>query len=110
MAFDKNNTNTEQQCREHLDRFLASHRDTSMQKDAMKPLRLLAAGDDPLSGKPEGWAAGIIYALATRGRRAGGVPGILNADFEQFFGVSMSTIRTRAAQVERALEIWSTPA
>jgi hypothetical protein len=33
------------------------------------------------------------------------VPGILNADFEQFFGVSMSTVRKRAAQVMREVTV-----
>ena len=65
----------------------------------------LVAGDEPIRGKPEGWAAGIIYALANRDRRACGVPGMLNAELEEFFGVTMSTVYKRAAQVERALEI-----
>lgn len=95
----------QKQCREHLDRFFASYRDAKMQKAAMKTLRFMAAGDEPMGGKPEGWAAGTIYALATRGRRACGMPRILNADFERFFGVLMSTVHKRAAQVERAIEI-----
>ena len=96
---------TTQLCREHLDRFFKSYPDPAMQKRATKALRFLASGDAPLVGKPEGWAAGIIYALANRGRRACGVPGVLNAEFEQFFGVSMSTVRKRAAQVVRAINI-----
>jgi hypothetical protein len=99
------NQGCEKACRESLDRFFASYRDSGMQKGAMKTLRFLAAGDDPMGGKPEGWAAGIVYFLATREGRACGVPGILNADFEQFFGVSMGTARKRAAQVDRAMEI-----
>jgi len=79
--------------------------DPALQKRAMKAIRFLAAGDDPLAGKPGAWAAGIIHALVNRGRRACGVPGILNAEFEQFFGVSMSTVRKRAAQVLRAMEV-----
>lgn len=62
-------------CREHLDRFFGSHGDAKMQKTAMKALRLLAADDEPMRGKPEGWAAGIVYALANRDRRACGLPG-----------------------------------
>jgi len=93
------------QCREHLDRFFASCRDAKMQKAAVKALRFLAAGDEPMRGKPEGWAAGIVYALANRDRRACGVPGMLNAEFEEFFGVTMSTVYKRAAQVDRALGI-----
>lgn len=99
------NTDFQKLCCEHLDRFFASYRDMAMQKSAMKALRFLVAGDEPMGGKPEGWAAGIIYALANRGRRACGVPGMLNADFERFFGITMNTVRRRAAQVERAMDI-----
>jgi hypothetical protein len=55
-------------CRERLELFFGSYRDGEMQKSALKALRFLAASDKPLLGKPEGWAAGIIYELATRGR------------------------------------------
>ena len=99
------NLDFQKECRAHLDRFFASYRDEKMHKAAMKALRFLAADDEPMRGKPEGWAAGIVYALANRDRRACGVPWMLNAEFEEFFGVTMSTIRKRAAQVERALEI-----
>jgi len=99
------NDDMQRQCREHLDRFFASYRDAKMQKAAMKALRFLAAGDEPMGGKLEGWAAGIIYALANRYCQACGVPGMLNAEVEQFFGVTMNTVRRRAAQVERAMEM-----
>jgi len=92
-------------CRDHLDRFFASHGDAKKQKAAAKALRVLAAGDEPMRCKPEGWAAGIVYVLANRDRRACGVPRMLNAEFEEFFGVTMSTVYKRAAQVDRALEI-----
>ena len=92
-------------CRDHLNRFFKSYPDPTMQKSALKALRFLASRDEPLGGKPEGWAAGIIYGLATRHRRPCGVPGILNAEFEQFFDVSMSTVRKRAAQVMREVTV-----
>ena len=94
-----------QACQKHLDRFFHAYPEPATQKSATKVLLFLAATDTPLTGKPEGWAAGIIYALAKRGRRPCGVPGFLNAEFEQFFGVSMGTVRKRAARVERAIEI-----
>lgn len=93
------------ECGQHLDRFFAKYGNAKMQKAAMKALRFLAADDEPMQGKPEGWAAGIVYALANRDRRACGVPWMLNAEFEEFFGVTVSTVYKRAAQVERALEI-----
>lgn len=93
----------ESSCREHLDRFFAAHPDPVLHQRAMKALRLLRASDKPLAGKTEGWAAGIIYALATEGRFPCGVPGVLNNEFERFMGVTMSTIRYRAARVRELL-------
>jgi hypothetical protein len=67
------NQDAELACRERLELFFGSYRDAAMQKSALKALHFLTARDQPLLGKPEGWAAGISYALATRDRRAGGV-------------------------------------
>ncbi len=92
-------------CREHLERFLRIYGDRILAESATKALRFLVASDVSFAGKPAGWAAGIIYALANLGRRPCGVPGILNAEFEQFFAVSMSTVRKRAAQVHRTVII-----
>ena len=51
-------------------------------------------------GNPAGWAAGLLYWIVNDNDRIPcGVPGISNADLEKCFGVSMSTIRKRAAQV-----------
>jgi hypothetical protein len=86
-------------CRAQLDRFFAAHPDATMRKRAMKALRMLRGSEKPLKGKPEGWAAGIIYAVATDGHIPCGVPGLLNAEFEQFMGVTMGTARHRAARV-----------
>jgi len=93
----------ERACRESLERFFGEHPDAATQSRALKALRLLIACEKPLPGKPEGWAAGIIYGLANRDRRACGVPGLLNSEVEALFGVSMGTIRKRAAQIERLL-------
>lgn len=95
----------ESHCRSHLDRFFAAHPDAIMEKRAHKALRLLRASETPLQGKTEGWAAGIIYAVATDGRIPCGVPDILNADFERFMGVTMSTVRTRAARVNDVIRV-----
>jgi len=92
-------------CRESLERFFSRHADVAMEKRAIKALRLLAGCGKPLTGKPEGWAAGIIYDLANRDRRACGVPGLLNSEVEALFGVSMGTICKRAAQIERLLAL-----
>ena len=94
----------ERACRGYLDQFFSRHPDAALHGRALKTLRLLMACDETLAGKSAGWAAGVIYAAANRGRQACGVPGILNTDFETFFGVSMGTIRRRAAQVAALLE------
>jgi hypothetical protein len=93
------------QCGEHLDRFFALHPNTALAGRTRKALRIILSDPRPLSGKPEGWAAGIVYAIANRGRQACGVPGLLNHVLEEFFCVSMSTIRGRAARVEEALAV-----
>jgi len=92
-------------CQEHLERFFQSYRDAALAKSAEKAMRFLTASDVSMGGNMAGWAAGIIYALSNRNCRACGVPGLLNAEVEEFFGVSMCTIRKRAAQITRALEI-----
>ena len=51
-------------------------------------------------GKPEGWAAGIVFAVGSRGC---GVPDVLNGELAEAFDVDMSTIRKRAWAVKRLL-------
>ena len=60
----------ESACRQHLVRFFAAHPDAVLQKRALRAVRFLRLGDEPLTGKPEGWAAGIIYAVASQDRPA----------------------------------------
>jgi len=96
-------TDFEAQCRKHLDRFFAAHPNAAMEKQVHKALRMLRASEKPLQGKTEGWAAGIIYAVANDGRFPCGLPDILNADFERFMGVTMSTVRSRAARVKELM-------
>lgn len=89
----------ESACRNHLDRFFAAHPNAAIQKRALKALRLLRASEKPLAGKAEG----ILYAVSTHGRIPCGVPTLLNSEFEQFMGVTMSTVRRRAARVRELL-------
>jgi len=76
------NRNYELACRKLLERFFEEHPDAAMKKRVMKALRFLGVCDKPLAGRPEGWAAGIVYAVANRDRQACGVPGLLNSEFE----------------------------
>lgn len=99
------NRNCELACRTLVERFFDDHPNAAMKRHALKALRFLAVSDKPLAGKPEGWAAGIIYAMANRDRQACGVPGLLNSECESLVGVSIGTIRKRAAQIERLLAL-----
>ena len=63
-------------------------------------LALLLKRQADLPGDPGGWAGGIVYAVASGGC---GVPGVMNADFEEAFGTKMATIRKRAEQVRQVL-------
>jgi Domain of unknown function (DUF6398) len=92
-------------CREQLDRYFAAHPNATLQRHALLALRMVASEEHSLTGKPEGWAAGIIYAMANLYRQACGVPGLLNCEFEAFFTVSMGTVRRRASQVTDLLPI-----
>ena len=91
-------------CRGYLDHFFDCHPNAALQKRGLKALRLLTVCDEPLAGKPAGWAAGVVYAVANRERQACGVPGLLNSEFEAFFDVSMGTARRRASQIGRLLD------
>ena len=90
-------------CRELLERFFADHPDATAQKRVLRALRFLTADNTLLGGRPEGWAAGVIYAVANRDRQACGVPGLVNSELEALFGFSMGTTRKRAAQIAELL-------
>jgi len=92
-------------CQAALGRFFSAHPDATMQERSMRTLRMLRASDKPLKGKVEGWAAGIVYAVATDARIPCGVPGVLNAEFVELMGASMETARYRAARV-REIVTW----
>lgn len=62
-------------------------------------MRLLRASEKPIKGRTEGWAAGIIYAVANDGLIPCGVAGMLDSEFECLLGVTMSIVRERAARV-----------
>jgi hypothetical protein len=67
---------------------------------ADRTLAMLLKGNVSMSGKAAGWAAGIVYAVGSRGC---GVPNVLNADLEKAFDVTMSTIYKRSWQIRRLL-------
>ena len=96
----------EQACQASLDLYFEAHPDRVLAARLKKALRILVAIGGPLKGEPAGWAAGLVYWITNEGGRIPcGVPGVLNADLEKCFGITMSTIRKRAAQVGPILTI-----
>lgn len=59
------NRNIEAECRDILNRFFDSNRDEKMRRRALKVLRFLAACEEPLLGKPCGWAGGAFMRWPT---------------------------------------------
>jgi len=57
-------------------------------------------------GDIRGWLAGLIYAVNNDGRYACGVDGVSNAEFTAAFGVTMSTVYSRAAAIKQKL-VWT---
>ncbi|HWB55181.1 MAG TPA: DUF6398 domain-containing protein [Tepidisphaeraceae bacterium] len=96
---DFSNADFEAACRKRLDSFFETYHDPAIQRQTHEILRSLLADGRAKGGAPEGWAAGIVYAVANQDRQPCGMPGLLNSEFSQFFGVSMQTIRSRAARV-----------
>ena len=93
----------DQDCRRLLATFFTRFPNPCLQAETNRALKRLLAHQIPMPGKPGGWAGGIIYAVANQGRRACGVPGLLNQEFEDFFSISMGTIYKRAWQIRRLL-------
>jgi len=106
VMMDVTERDFEPECEGLLNRFFDRYHNDAQRKRVLKALRFLMACDVPLRGKPAGWAGGIVYVVANRdGLVNCGVPGLLNRDLEEFFGVSMGTIRQRAAGIEALLDI-----
>ena len=96
--------NTIRACRQIISEFFAKHPNIPLQSDVERVLELLLVNNIPMSGKPAGWAGGIIYAAANFRRIPCGIPGLLNHECEEFFHVSMDTIKRRAAKITPLLE------
>ena len=89
-----------QTCRLSMESFFAQYPNEQLCAESYGVLARLLSCKKPMLGKPAGWAAGIVYAISSRGV---GVPGVLNSELEEAFGVSMSTIYKRAARVRELL-------
>jgi hypothetical protein len=80
--------------------FFEKHPNNDLRDRVSVALAKLARSKTNFPGKPEGWAAGIVFALGSRGC---GVPNVLNSELEKAFGATMSTIYKRAWAVKRLL-------
>ena len=95
----------EQECRRLLRRYFSRCPNPELEKSAMKVLKFVMTSDQILRGDPAGWAGGIVYVLANRYRYPMGIPGLLNAQAEKFFEISMGRIKYRAARVNEIIEV-----
>jgi hypothetical protein len=91
---------TAQTCQQLLSAFFAKYPNARLEDAAGRALGSLLACKAPLRGKPGGWAGGVVYAVSSIGV---GVSGVLNAELEEAFGVSMDTIYRRAARIRDLL-------
>ena len=94
------------ECLQVLNAFFTRHPNPQLQAWAMGSFQKLLKRGVQLTGSPAGWMAGLVYAVANHGKRPCGVDGLLNAEFtEAFGGVSMSTVRSRAATIQQMLDM-----
>ncbi len=88
-----------QKIADKVQKFFALYPNFVLRSEALQVLRAAKKKIAIPAGNPSGWAGGIIYAAANDRRRPLGIPELLNSEAEEFFGVTMGTIRRRAARV-----------
>ena len=82
--------------------FFKKYSNDHLRKRAAVALLAVLKRKKVFPGKPEGWAAGIVFAVGSVGC---GVPDVLNSELEKAFGVTMRTIYKRAWAVKRLLGV-----
>jgi hypothetical protein len=90
----------EETCAQLYVAFFRKHPNEKLRKQTALALLALLKRKKVFPGKPEGWAAGILFAVGSAGC---GVPDVLNSELEKAFDVTMSTIYKRAWEVRRLL-------
>jgi len=90
----------EETCARLFDAFFRKYPNDELWKRTAAALLAVMKRQKDFPGKHEGWAAGILFAVCSRGC---GVPDVMNADLEKAFDVTMSTIRKRAWAIKRLL-------
>ena len=94
------NKNQEQIYQKLLTTFFKKHPNPQLQVEVKRILKRFLSLKISMPGKPGGWVGGIVYAISSIGV---GVPGVLNSELEESFGVSMGTIYKRAAMIRKLL-------
>ena len=90
----------EETCAQLFNAFFKKHPNDNLRKRTALSLLAVMKRQKVFPGKPEGWAAGILFAVGSVGC---GVPDVLNGELEKAFGVTMSTIYKRAWAIRRVL-------
>ncbi len=86
-----------------LENFFVRYPNPALKAKTLQAMRAMQRKVACPAGNPSGWAGGILYAAANDGKTPVGIPGLLNSEVEKFFGVTMGTIRRRAARVSAPL-------
>ena len=90
----------EETCAQLFNAFFKKYPNDELRKRSAVALLAVMKRQKSFPGKHEGWAAGIMFAVCSRGC---GVPDVMNSEVEEAFGVTMSTISKRAWAVKRLL-------
>ncbi|MEI7837356.1 MAG: DUF6398 domain-containing protein [Planctomycetota bacterium] len=90
----------EEACAQLFNAFFKKYPNDELRKRTAMALLDVIKRQKSFPGKHEGWAAGIMFAVCSRGC---GVPDVMNSEVEEAFGVTMSTVRKRAWAVKRLL-------
>ena len=91
----------------HLDRYYGAHPNIDQQARAHDALRFLASDDQPVKGKPDHWAAGILYALGEWDNpHRHGKDNPLKRDLLAMFKIDPGHLTRRAGEVKRKLHLF----
>jgi hypothetical protein len=90
----------EETCAQLCVAFFEKYPNDALRDRVSRAMSALLKRQTSFPGAAAGWAAGIVFALGSKGC---GVPDVLNSEMEKAFGVSMSTVYKRAWAIKRLL-------
>jgi hypothetical protein len=90
----------EEICAQLCAAFFGKYPNDALRRRVSRAMAALLKRQSSFPGTAAGWAAGIVFAVGSRGC---GVPDVLNNELEKAFGVTMSTIYKRAWAIRRLL-------